>query len=92
MSLPSIIRMIKSRRMRWAVYVAQMGVKRNAFRLLVGKLGGKRPLGRPRHRLMDNIKMDPGEIGWGRVDWVGLALDKEKWSALVNAVINLQFP
>jgi hypothetical protein len=56
--------MIKSRRMRWAGRVARMGEKRNAYRILVGKLEGKRPLGRPRHRLVDNIKMDLREIGW----------------------------
>jgi hypothetical protein len=64
-SSPSVIRMIRSRRMRWAGHVARMWVKRNAYRLLVGKPDGKRPLGRPKHRWVDNIKMDLGEIGWG---------------------------
>jgi hypothetical protein len=64
-SSPSIIRIIKSRRMRWAGHVARMGEKRNAYRLLVGKPGGKRPLGRPRRRWVNNIKMDLGEVGWG---------------------------
>jgi hypothetical protein len=67
-SSPSIIRIIKSRRMRWAGHVAQMGEKKNAYRLLVGKPEGKRPLGRPRRRWVDNIKMDVLEIGWGSVD------------------------
>jgi hypothetical protein len=62
-SLPSIIRIIKSRRMKWAGYVARMGEKRNAYRLLVGKQEGRRPLGRPRHRWVDNIRMDLGEVG-----------------------------
>jgi hypothetical protein len=72
-SSPSIIRIIKSRRMRWAGHVAQMGEKRNVYRLLVGKLEGKRPLGRPRRRWMDNIKMNLLEIGVSVVDWIGLA-------------------
>jgi hypothetical protein len=72
---PSIIRIIKKRRMRWAGYVARMGEKRNAYRILVGKPEGKRPLGRPRHRSEDNIKMDLREIGWGGMDWIDLAQD-----------------
>jgi hypothetical protein len=72
-SLPSIIRIIKSRRMRWAGHVARMWEKRNAYRLLVGKPEGKRPLGRQKRRWVDNIKMDLLEIGWGSVDWIGLA-------------------
>jgi hypothetical protein len=75
-SSPIIIRIIKSRRMRWNV--ARMGEKRNAYRLLVGKSEGKRPLGRPRRRWVDNIKMDLLEIGWGGVDWIGLAQDRDK--------------
>jgi hypothetical protein len=69
-SSPSMIRIIKSRRMRWAGHVVRMGEKRNAYRLLVGKPEGKRPLGRPRRRGLDNIKMDLLEIGW--VVWTGL--------------------
>jgi hypothetical protein len=65
---PSIIRIMKSRKMRWAGHIARMGEKRNAYRLLVGKPEGKRPLGRPRHRWVDNIKTDLGEIGWSGVD------------------------
>jgi hypothetical protein len=72
-SSPSIIRIIKSRRMRWAGHVARMGEERNAYRLLMAKPEGKRPLGRPRRRLVDNIRMDLGEVAWGDVDWIGLA-------------------
>jgi hypothetical protein len=86
-SSPSIIRIIKSRRIRWAGYVARM-VKRNAYRLLVGK----RPLGRPRRRCVDNIKRDLGEVGWGDVDWIGLAQDRNSSRALVNSVLNLRVP
>jgi hypothetical protein len=89
-SSPSIIRIIKSRRMRWAGHVARRGAKRNAYRLLAGKPEGKRPLGRPRRRWVHNIMMDLGEIGWAGVDWIGLAQDRDKWSALVNAVMNVQ--
>jgi hypothetical protein len=91
-SLPSIIRIIKSRRMRWAGHVVRMGEKRNMYRLLVGKPEGKRPLGRPRHRWADNIRMDLGEVGWGDVDWIGLAQDRNKWRAVVNLVLNLRVP
>jgi hypothetical protein len=72
-SSPNIIRIIKSRRMRSAGHVARMAEKKNAYRLLVGQPEGKRPLGRPRRRWVDNIKMDLLEIGWGGVDWMGLA-------------------
>jgi hypothetical protein len=65
-SSPSIIRIMKSRRMRWVGHVTRMGEKRNAYRLLVGKSEGKRPLGRPRRRWVDNIRMVFGEVGWGR--------------------------
>jgi hypothetical protein len=70
-SSPSIIRIIKSRRMRWAGHVARMGKKRNAYRPLVGKPERKRPLRRSRCRWVDNIRMDLGEVGWGDVDWIG---------------------
>jgi hypothetical protein len=69
-----------------------MGKMRNACRLLVGKGERKRPLGRPRRRWVVNIKMDILEIGWGGVDWIGLAQDRDKWRALVNVVMNLQVP
>jgi hypothetical protein len=69
-----------------------MGEKRNAYRLLVGKPEGKRPLGRPGRRWVDNIKIDILNIGWGGVDWIGLAQDRNKWRAPVNAVMNLRVP
>jgi hypothetical protein len=87
-----IIRMIKSRRMRWAGHVARMGATRNAYRILVGKPEGRRPLGRPRRRWVDNIKMDLREIGWDDVDWIDLAQDRDHWRALVNTVMNLRVP
>jgi hypothetical protein len=71
-SSPRIIRVVKSRRMRWAGHVTRMGERRNAYRLLVGKPEGRRPLGRPRHRWLDNIRMDLVEVRWGDVDWIGL--------------------
>jgi hypothetical protein len=83
---------MKSRRMRWAEHVARMGEKRNVYRLLVGNPEGKRPLGRPRCRWIDNIKMNLLEIGWNVVDWIGLAQDRYRWRALVNAVMNLRVP
>jgi hypothetical protein len=72
-SSPNIIRIIVSRRMRWAEHVARMGEKRNVYRILVGKAEGKRPLGRPRRRWVDNVGMDLGEIGWDAVDWIDMA-------------------
>jgi hypothetical protein len=80
----SIIRIIKSRRMRCVGNVARMGEKRNAYRLLVGKPEGKTPLGRPRRRWVDNIRLDCGEVGWCDVDWIDLAQDRNRWRALVN--------
>jgi hypothetical protein len=68
------------------------GEKRNAYRLLVGTPKGKRPLGRPRRRWVDNIRMDLGEVGWVDVDWIGLAEDRNRWRALVNSVFNLRVP
>jgi hypothetical protein len=91
-SSPNIIRMIKSRRMRWAGHVARMGETRNAYRILVGKPEGKRPLGRPRRMWVDNIKMDLGEIGWDGMDWIELAQDRDQWRALENTVTNLRGP
>jgi hypothetical protein len=64
----------------------------NAYRLLVGKPEGRRPLGRPGRRLLDNIRMDLVEVGWGDVDWIGLAQDRDRWRTLVNSVLNLWFP
>jgi hypothetical protein len=91
-SSPKIIRMIKSRRMRWAEHVARMGATRNAYRIVVGKPEGKRQLGRPRRRCVDNIKMDFREIGWDGMDWVKLAPNRDQWRALVNTVTNLRVP
>jgi hypothetical protein len=91
-SSPGTIRIIKSRRMRWAGHVARMGEKRNAYRLLLGKSEGKRPLGRPRHRCVDNIRMDLGEVGWGDVDWIGLSQDRNRWRTVVNSVLNHWVP
>jgi hypothetical protein len=91
-SSPSIIRIINSRRMGWAGHVAAMGGKRKAYRLMVVKPEGKRPLGRPRRRWVDNIRMDPGEVGWGDVDWIGPAQDRNRWRALVDSVLNLRVP
>jgi hypothetical protein len=91
-SSPSIIRIIKPRRMIWVGHVARMREKRKAFRLLAGKPEGKRPLGRPRRKWVDNIRMDLGEVGWGSVYWIGLAQDRDRWRALVNAIMNIHFP
>jgi hypothetical protein len=88
--LPSIIRMIQSRKMRGAGHVACMGEKRNW--ILMGKLEGKRPLGRPRRMWKDNIRMDLRDIGWGCMDWIELAQDRDQWRALVNTVMNLRVP
>jgi hypothetical protein len=89
-SSPDITRQIKSRRMRWAGQVARTGEGRNVYRVLVGKPEGKRPLGRPRRRWEDGIKMDLGEIGWGGLEWIHLAQDRDRWRTLVNAVMNLR--
>jgi hypothetical protein len=69
-----------------------MGEKRKAYRLLVGKPEGNRPLGRPRHRWVDNIRIDLCEVGWGDEDWIGLAKDRNRWRALVNSLLNLRVP
>jgi hypothetical protein len=89
-SSPIIIRIIMVSMMRWAGHVAQMREKKNAYRLLLGKPGGRRPLGRPRCRRLDNIGMDLVEVGWGYVDWIGLVQDRDRWKALVNSVLNLR--
>jgi hypothetical protein len=90
-SSPSIIRMIKSRRMRWTGHVARIGERRNGYRILVGMPEGKRPLGRPRRRWVDSIKMDLREIGWGGMDWIDMAQNRDQWRALVNTVMNFPF-
>jgi hypothetical protein len=89
-SSPDIIRQIKSRRMRWAGHVAHMRVERKVFKVLVGRPKGKRPLGRPNRRWEDGIIMDLREICWGSVDWIRLAQDRDRWRAVVNAVMNLR--
>ena len=78
--------------MRWAGDVARMGERRGVYRVLVGKPEGQRPLGRPRHRWEDNIKMDLQEMGCGAMDWFQLAQDKDRWRALVTAVMDLLVP
>jgi hypothetical protein len=93
-SSPSIntSRMTKSRSMRRARHVARMGEKRNAYKILVGKLEGKRPLERPKRRGEKNVKMDLREIGWGGMDWIDLAQNKDQLRALVNTVMNFRVP
>ena len=86
------IRVIKSRRMRWASHVARTGKRRGVYRILVGKPEGKRPPGRPRLRWEDNITMNLQEVGCGGTDWIELAQDKDWWLALVNAKMNLRIP
>jgi len=91
-SLPNIVWVLKSRRMRWAGHVAPMGQGRGVCRVLVGKPDGKRPLGRSRLRWEDNIKMDLQEVGGGCEDWLELAQDRDRWRALVSTVMNLWVP
>ena len=91
-SLPNIEWVVKSRRIRWAGHVARMGEDRGAHRVLVGKPEGKRPLGRPRHRWEDNIKMDLQEVGGGRGDLMELAQDRDRWRALVGTVRDFRVP
>jgi hypothetical protein len=91
-SSPNIVRMIKSRRMRWAGHVAHMGEGRGVYRGLVGRPEGKRPLGRPRHRWEENIKLDLWEIGINRANWIWLTQARVPWRAFVNMVMNLQVP
>jgi hypothetical protein len=88
-SSPDIIKQVKSRRMRWAGYVARMGEEKNVYKVLVGKPEGKRPLGRPRRRWEDGIRMDLRKIGLGGVDWIRLSQDRDRWRAVVSAVMNL---
>ena len=88
-SLPNIVQVVKLR-MRWAGHMVRMGKGRGVHRVLLGKLEGKRPLGRPRHRWEDNIKMHLQEMGGGCGDWMELAQDRDRWRALVNTVMNFQ--
>ena len=84
------MRVIKWRRIRWAGHVARMGEVKGVYRVLVGKPEGRRPLGRPRCRWVDNIRMDFQEVGCGYMDWIGLAQDRDRWRKLVSAVMNLR--
>ena len=90
--LPNIVRVVKSRRMRWAGHVSRMGDGRGVHRVLIGKPEGKRLLGRPRPRWEDNIKMDLREVGGNCGDWIELAQDRDRWRALVSTVRNLRVP
>jgi hypothetical protein len=91
-SSPNMIRMIKSRRTRWAGACIRNGEKRNGYRILTGKPEGKSTLGRPRRMWVDNIRMDFREIGWGGMNWIDLAQDRDQWRDLVNAIMNLRVP
>ena len=79
-------------RMSWAGHVGRIGERRGVYRVLVGKPEGNRPLGRPRRRWEEIIKMDPQEVGCGGMDWMELVQDRDRWRALVNAVLNLRVP
>jgi len=91
-SSPNILRVTKSRRMRWAGYVARRVRRVGCIGVLVGKPKGRRPLGRPRRRWVDNIRMDLQEVGCGYMDWIGLVQDRGKWRTLVSAVMNFRVP
>jgi len=91
-SSPNIVWVIKLRRMRWLGHVAHMWEKRGIYRVLVGKPESERPLGRPRHRWEDDIKMDLQEVGCGVMDWIELVQDRGWWWALVNEVMNFRVP
>jgi len=90
-SSPNIVRVIKSRRMTWAGHGARMGEERGVYRVLVGKPEGKRPLGRPRRRWVDNIRMDMQEVGCGYMDWIGLAQNRDRWRTIASALMNFGF-
>ena len=91
-SSPNIFRVIKSRRIGWAEHAARIRDIRVVYRILVGKPEGKRPLGRPRLKWEDNIKMELQEVGCGGMDWIELDQVRDRWRALVNAVMNLRVP
>ena len=84
--------MIKLRTVRWAGHVARMGDERGVYRVLVEKPEGKSPLGRPRRRWVDNVRMDLQEVGCGYIDWIGLAQDRDRWRTIVSAVMNIRVP
>ena len=86
------MRVIKSRTMRWAGHVARMGEERRVYRVLVGKPEGRRPLGRPRSRRVDNIRTDFQEVECGYMNWIWLAQNRDSWRTLVSAVMNLRVP
>jgi len=89
---PNIVRVIKSRRMRWAGHVARMVQERGVYRVFVGKPEGKRPLRRSRRRWVDNIRTDLQEMGFGYMDWIGMVQDRDRWRTFVSAVMNLRVP
>jgi hypothetical protein len=91
-SSPNIVRVIKSRRMRWAGHVTRMGEGRGVYRFLIGRPEDKRPLGRPRRRWEDNITMDLREVGIDGANWIRLAQDRVQWRAFVNTVMTLRVP
>ena len=90
-SSPNILTVIKSRRMRWAGHVARMGEERGVYRVLVRKPEGRRPMGRTRRRWVD-IRMDLQEVGFGYMDWIGLAQDRDRWRTVGSAVMKLRVP
>jgi hypothetical protein len=89
---PNTVRVIKSRRMRWAGHVARTGEETGVRRVLLGKPEGRRSLGRPRRRWVDNIRMDLQDVGSGYMEWIGLAQNRDSWRTLVRAVMNLRVP
>ena len=91
-SSPVVVWVIKSRRMRWAGHVARMVERRGVYMVLVEKPEGRRPLGRPRRKWEDNIKMDLQKVGCGGINWIELAQDSDRWRAIVNAIMNLRVP
>ena len=91
-SSPNIVRVIKSRGMKWVGHVARMGEGRVVYRVFVGKPEGKRPQGRPKRRWVDNIRVDLQEVGCGYMDWIGLAQDRDGWRRLVSEIMSLWVP
>jgi hypothetical protein len=89
---PNIVRVIESSRMRWVVYVARMGERRHVYKVLVGKSEGKRPLGRLRRRWEDNIKVDLQEVGCEGMDWIDVVQNRDRWQALVKAIMKIRPP